>query len=47
MSKVYLAIPVAPDELLGHVKDDGTIYRSQAGPDHQIGHVDLATGDIY
>lgn len=47
MSNVYLAIPGAPDSLLGHVHDDGAIYRSQAGPDERIGRVDLATGNVY
>ncbi len=47
MSNIYLAIPGAPDRLLGHVHDDGQVYRSQAGLDDLIGHVDLATGAVY
>ncbi len=47
MSNVYLAIPGAPDRLLGHVHDDGKVYRSQAGLDDLIGRVDLATGAVY
>jgi len=45
--KVYLHVPGAPDRLLGRVDEDGTIYRSQAGPDDEIGHVDLGTGHVY
>jgi hypothetical protein len=47
MSKVYLAVSGAPDVLLGHVTDEGTVIRSQAGPDEEIGHVDLVKGDVY
>ena len=47
MSKVYLAIPGAPDQLLGHVDEGGRIYRSRTGPDAEIGHVDLASGHVY
>lgn len=47
MSKVYLALPLGPDRLLGRVIEDGKIFRSQVGPDDEIGHVNLATGDVY
>lgn len=47
MSNVYLAIPGAPDRLLGHVHNDGQVYRSQAGLDDLVGHADLATGAVY
>ena len=47
MSKIYLAINNAPDELLGSVKDDGQIYRSKPGIDDHIGHVDLRSGKVY
>ena len=47
MSNVYLAVPGAPDRLLGHGDDDGKVYRSQAGLDDLIGRVDLATGAVY
>jgi hypothetical protein len=47
MSKIYLAINNAPDELLGYVKDDGKIYRSKPGFDEHIGHVDLGSGKVY
>ena len=47
MSKVYLAAPHAPDRLLGHVKENGDVYRSDAGPDDKIGHVDLESGKVY
>ncbi|MFN2169742.1 MAG: hypothetical protein ACK2U9_26210 [Anaerolineae bacterium] len=47
MSEVYLAIPGAPDKLLGHVDHTGKVYRSQVGPDNEIGHVNLETGRIY
>ena len=38
---------MAPDRLLGHVKEDGKIIRSQVGLDEEIGHVDLRNGHIY
>lgn len=47
MSKVYLAIPTAFDELQGHVNEDGKIYRSKFGPDEYVGEVDLPSGKIY
>ncbi len=47
MSNVYLAIPGAPDRLLGHVHDDGQVYRSQAGLDDLVGHVNLTSGAVY
>jgi len=47
MYKVYLAIPRALDELLGHVRDDGKVFRSRVGIDDQIGEVDLSSGKIY
>jgi hypothetical protein len=47
MSKVHLAVPHAPDRLLGHVRENGDVYRSDAGPDDKIGHVDLESGKIY
>ncbi len=47
MSKVYLAVPHAPDRLLGRVKENGDVYRSDAGPDDKIGHVDLTSGKVY
>lgn len=47
MSKVYLAVPRAPDRLIGHVKENGNVYRSDAGPDDKIGHVDLKSGKVY
>ena len=47
MSKVYLAIPRALDDLQGHVREDGKIYRSKFGPDEYLGKVDLSSGKIY
>lgn len=47
MSNVYLALPGAPDRLLGHVHDDGKVYRSQTGLDDLVGHVNLANGAVY
>jgi hypothetical protein len=47
MSKVYLAIPRALDDLQGHVSEDGRIYRSKFGPDEYLGKVDLSSGKIY
>ena len=47
MSKVYLTLPLGPDRLLGRVKEDGKIYRRQAGPDDGIGYVNLETGAVY
>ena len=48
MVKVYLQRPgVAHDKLLGRVEEDGRVYRTQLGPDDQIGHVDLESGKVY
>ena len=47
MSKVYLAIPHALDKVLGHVNESGKVTRSQIGIDREVGHANLATGDIY
>ncbi len=47
MSKVYLEVPLAPDRLLGHVKENGNVYRSDAGLDDKIGHVHLKSGKVY
>ena len=47
MYRVYLAIPRAFDELLGHVRDDGKVLRSQVGIDDRVGEVDLSTGKVY
>jgi hypothetical protein len=47
MSKVYLSIPRAIDEKLGHVDEDGVVYRSKPGLDQRMGRVDLSNGKIY
>lgn len=47
MHKVYLAIPGALDNVLGHVADNGKVTRSQVGFDKEVGYVNLETGDIY
>ena len=47
MSKVYRNKPLAPDELLGHVENDGKVYESRFGPDKYVGRVDLDSGQIY
>ena len=47
MTKVFLAVSLAPDKLLGHVKEDGRVIRSQTGLDKEIGHVDLRNGHIF
>ena len=48
MSKVYLQRAGAtPDKLLGRVEDNGRVYRSQVGPDDEIGHVHMETGKVY
>lgn len=36
-----------PDALIGHVDDEGRVYRAQSGPDDLVGHVDLASGRVY
>ncbi len=45
--KVYLHKPLAPDDLLGRVEDDGRVYQSRPGPDRYVGRVDLRDGRIY
>lgn len=47
MYKVYLAIPRAMDEQLGHVREDGNVFRSRVGLDAHVGEVDLSTGKVY
>ena len=47
MSKVYYHLPMAPDELLGHVEPNGKVYETRFGPDQYIGRVDLSNGKIY
>ncbi len=47
MSKVFLHQAGRPDKLLGHVKNDGSIIRSEPGFDDEIGHVDVSSGKIY
>ena len=47
MSKIYLAFPRAFDDQLGHITDDGKVYRSKFGPDEYLGKVDLSSGKIY
>jgi hypothetical protein len=47
MYKVYRANPLALDELLGYVRDDGKVFRTRVGFDDCLGEVDLATGKVY
>ena len=47
MPNVYQAISRGFDVLLGHVREDGKVYRSRIGPDEYLGRVDLVTGKIY
>ena len=47
MSRVYLEKSLAPDHLIGHVKENGNVYRSDAGLDDKIGHVHLPSGKVY
>lgn len=47
MMKVYLAVPRAADRLLGHVTEDGKVYRKRVGPDEHVGRVDLDSGKVY
>ena len=46
MSKVYLHRAGALDKLLGNVKENGKVYRSDPGIDDRIGYVELDTGKI-
>jgi hypothetical protein len=47
MSKVYRHIPLAPDEYLGRVEEDGKVYETRPGFDHCVGRFDLSDGKIY
>jgi len=38
---------MAPDRLLGHVQNDGKVYRNDPGLDDRIGHIDFDTGRVY
>ncbi len=47
MIKVKLVVVKGSDIILGHINEDGTIYRSQAGLNDRIGRVDLSSGKVY
>jgi hypothetical protein len=47
MAKVFLHKEMAPDRLLGHVQNDGKVYRTDPGLDDRIGHIDFDTGRVY
>ena len=47
MYKVYQANPMAFDEHLGHVNEDGKVYRRRVGLDEHLGNVDLSSGKVY
>lgn len=47
MNKVYRHVPMAADEYLGHVSEDGKVYQARLGPDKCIGRVELDTGKIF
>jgi hypothetical protein len=47
MYRVYKAVPMGLDEHLGHVNEDGKVYRSKVGLDDHLGTVDLSSGKIY
>lgn len=47
MSKVYRHRPAAPDELVGRVEVDGSVYETRLGPDKRVGRVEIDTGKIF
>ena len=47
MYKVYQANPMALDDHLGHVNEDGRVYRRRPGLDEHLGTVDLTSGKVY
>ena len=47
MTKAYRHKPLAPDEYLGWVNENGSVFDAQSGTDLLIGHVDLNDGKIY
>jgi hypothetical protein len=47
MYKVHLETSQGHNQLLGHVLDDGKVYRTKVGLDDYVGRVELATGKIY
>jgi hypothetical protein len=47
MNKVYWHIALAPDEYLGWVDTDGTVYETRRGPDKKVGRVELESGKVY
>jgi hypothetical protein len=46
--KVYLQKPgILHDQLLGRVEENGRVYRTQVGPDDEIGHVHVESGRVH
>ncbi|MCP4164700.1 MAG: hypothetical protein GY759_02260 [Chloroflexi bacterium] len=46
-NNIYLHKSLAADELLGHVNEDGKVYKHRFGPDKYVGRVDLESGKVY
>jgi hypothetical protein len=46
-NKVFFHKPIAPDDNLGRVDNDGKVYETRFGPDRYTGRVDIADGKVY
>jgi hypothetical protein len=47
MNKVYRHKPLAPDEYIGRVDENGKVFQRRLGPGRMVGYVDLENGKVY
>jgi hypothetical protein len=47
MNKVYRHKPLARDEFIGRVDENGKVYQRGFRPGRMVGHVDLDSGKVY
>jgi hypothetical protein len=47
MNKVYRHKPLAIDEHIGRVDEDGRVFQRRLGPGGLVGYVDLENGKVY
>lgn len=45
--KIYVDTPLAPDELIGRIDENGKIYAIDHGEEEYIGWIDYDEGDVY
>lgn len=47
MNKVYRHKPLARNEFIGRVDENGKVFQRRLGPGRMVGYVDLETGKVY